>query len=92
MSGLDWRSLPYKSGADLVKGTELAVALVPGTLSRFAIYETRGIDEARLPCLVYRLRDAETVSDADVRQGVRPRIVGTYAEPEQAISAALSLV
>lgn len=91
MSGLIWRPLPYRPGTDLVKGTELAMAFVPGTRSRFAICETRGIDADRMPCLVYRLRDAETVSDAEVRAGVRPKVIGVYPEPEQAIAAAMNL-
>lgn len=88
---LSWRSLPYSSGSFFTKGTELAVAIVPGTLSRFAIYETRGGRDAEgHSTLVYRLRDAATVTLEDVRAGKRPRIVGVFDEPEQAIKAALA--
>jgi hypothetical protein len=87
---LNWHSLPYDPAKFLVKGTEIAQAIVPGTLSRFAIVETRSIGEDRMPALVYRLRDATTVSDADVRAGVRPHVVGVYAEPDLAAAAALA--
>ncbi len=90
MSGLVWRPIAYKPGTDLVNGTELAMAFVPGTLSRFAIYETRSLDTDRMPCLVYRLRDAATVGDEGIRSGMRPAIVGTFADPDQAAAAALA--
>lgn len=88
---LFWRSLPYQPHAFFTKGTELAVAYVPGTLSRFAIYETRGGRDAEgHPTLVYRLRDAATVSDEQLRAGKRAEIVGIFDEPDQAIAAALA--
>lgn len=86
---LNWRSLPYDPAKFLVKGTEIAQAIVPGSLSRFAIVETRSIGQDRMPALVYCLRDAATVSDAQVCAGERPHIVGVYAEPEMAVAAAL---
>jgi hypothetical protein len=89
---LNWRSLPYDPAKFLVKGTEIAQAIVPGTLSRFAIVETRALDASRMPALVYRLRDAATVSDAQVKVGERPHIVGVYAEPDQAVAAALEAI
>jgi len=89
---LAWRSLPYDPAKFLVKGTEIAQAIVPGTLSRFAIVETRALDETRVPTLVYRLRDAQTVSDAEIKAGHRPRIVGVFDEPEKAVDAALNCI
>jgi hypothetical protein len=89
---LSWRGLPYSRDAFLTKGTELAFAYVPGTLSRFAIYETRGgRDEHGHPTLVYRLRDAATVSDADLRAGKRPSVIGTFSEPDEAAAEALRI-
>jgi hypothetical protein len=89
---LSWRGLPYSRDAFLTKGTELAFAYVPGTLSRFAIYETRGgRDEHGYPTLVYRLRDSATVSDADLRAGKRPSVVGTFSEPDEAAGEALRI-
>ena len=72
---LFWRSLcgPYDPKL-LVKGTELSVALT-GKNSRFAIYEVRSRDADGNADLTYRVRDAETVSDDDVKNGVRPKIV-----------------
>lgn len=88
---LEWRGLAYDRAKFFVKGTEFAAAFVPGTGYRFVIYETRGgRDDAGEPTLVYRLRDAETVTLAEVREGKQPAIVGVFAEPEQAVIAALN--
>lgn len=92
MITLEWRPLAYPAGRDLVKGTELASAFVPDTLHRFAVVETRAIDAEGLPCLIYRLRDAETITDSEVREGVKPRVIGTYPEPEDAVSHAYGLM
>lgn len=73
---LNWRTLiGHKNPLFSVKGHELAVALV-GDQSRFALYEVRGAAEADGTWTTfYRLRDAHTVSDAQVAEGVRPRVV-----------------
>lgn len=74
-----WSSIiDSRSPKFLVKGHELAQALVvPGY--RFAIIEVRSqeIDEngVRYPGTRYRVRDAHTVSDADVKAGKRPGVV-----------------
>lgn len=78
---LNWRVLVSSYDPSYtVKGTELAVAFVKG--SRFAIYEVRALEPAPAGSpnryelsLRYRVRDALTVSDAEVRLGTRPRIV-----------------
>ncbi len=82
---LDWHSLPYPAGADLCKGTELAQAIVPGTHSRFAVVETRTREADGFPGVCYRVRDAATVSDADVRDGKRPAIVARFDNANDAV-------
>jgi hypothetical protein len=89
---LSWRPLPYDPARARIKGTEFAQAIVPGTLSRFAICETRALAADGSPDMLYRLRDAQTVSDADVARGIRPHVVGVYKDPQSAVSAALQMV
>jgi len=73
---LEWSPLTTsRDPGFMVKGTELAQAIVPGTRSRFAIVEVRALGADRMPDVTYRVRDAETVSDADVRAGKRPAVV-----------------
>lgn len=84
---LFWRSLPYRQQRFFVRGTELSAAIVPGTLSRFAIYETRCHDAAGMPDRYYRVRDAETVTDDEIRAGKQARIVGpAFADPDAAVA------
>ena len=85
---LNWRSFPYEQSKFLVKGTELAQAIVPDTCSRFAVVEYRTRDADGFPSAAYRLRDAETVSDADIRAGKRPAIVGNFDSLDDAVKAA----
>lgn len=91
MTKLNWHSLPYDASKVLVKGTELAQAIIPGTRSRFAVVETRSMEADGTPGLLYRLRDAETVSDADVAKGIRPHIVGVFPTAEEAVAQALAM-
>ena len=75
---LNWRSLcPSHSPKFLVKGTELSFAIC-GPLSRFAVYEVRSYDAERNADRQYVIRDAETVSDADLKAGKRPAIVARF--------------
>ena len=84
MIALDWRTLPGATGPKaLVKGTELACAVVPETWHRFVLYEVRTLEPAPEGSanryhlsVAYFLRDAATVSDAGLREGKRPAIVG----------------
>lgn len=78
LPALDWRSLPYPAGADLIKGTALAQAIVPGTRSRFAVVEVRTREADGFPGVRYSVRDAHTVSDADIRDGKTPREVARF--------------
>jgi hypothetical protein len=73
---LSWKTLC--SSADrrfFVKGTELAIAIVPGYRSRFSVTEVRALDAAGFSDVKYRIRDAELISDADVAAGKLPPIV-----------------
>lgn len=76
MFNLDWRSItPSNSHRFLVTGVELNAAYVPGTQSRFMIVETRTRAADGFPDTVYCVRDALTVSDDDVRNGIRAKVV-----------------
>lgn len=35
----------------------------------------------------YRIRDAATVTDAEIRQGVEPRVIGEFATLDEALAA-----
>lgn len=88
---LFWLGLPYAKDRFFVVGTELAVAFVPDTQKRFAVYETRALaDHAGMPVFFYAVRDAETVSDDDIRDGKRPAIVARFDEPNAAAEWAIA--
>ena len=95
---LDWRTIvPSREPAHMVRGTELEVCFPAGFLSRFAIYSVRTVQWIRDRDhwnggygeydVRYRVRDAFTVSDADVKAGVRPKIFGEYATLDDALAA-----
>lgn len=84
---LSFRALPYPRDKFLVRGTELAVAVVAGTLSRFAVYEVRtlcGPSAAMQYDRAYMVRDAATVSDEAVRAGQRPKVVARFDDERDA--------
>lgn len=78
----------------LVKGTELANAIIPGFRSRFQLCEHRTLVAAS-PGSQYRyeydreyvIRDAEAINDADVKAGKRPPIIGRYPTMDDATAA-----
>jgi hypothetical protein len=85
---LNWRTVtPSNDRAHLVRGTELESAIPEGFRSRFAVYSIRTVerDTAFTFEVVhqydrrYVVRDAETVSDADVKDGKRPAIIAQFA-------------
>lgn len=81
---MDWRTITTsRSPKFLVKGTELADALY-GPNNRFLIVETRALDEEGHPTVVYRVRDAATVSDWDIKNGNYSRVVATLDTLEDA--------
>ena len=76
MTHLDWRPLlTSRDRSFVVKGHELAQALIPDTQSRFALVEVRCLDAEGNLDVRYRVRDAATVSDDEVRRCVRPKVV-----------------
>jgi hypothetical protein len=82
-AALSWRTVTHsQSDRFLVAGTELSKAIVPGTLSRFQLCEIRTYDRGEdFPHgRRYAIRDAATVSDADVREGKRPAIVASFRD------------
>lgn len=73
---LNWKTLVGSNDPKrYVKGTELEVAFPEGFQHRFAIYSVRTLDRDGTCDARYRVRDASTVSDADVRSGKRPAVV-----------------
>lgn len=90
---LQWRTLtPSRSRASDIKGAELSAAIIPGTLSRFQLIAVRAYDAERMPEQVYVIRDADTVTDAEVRAGVRPAVVWRGRNEEEGVAWALGLV
>lgn len=85
---LNWRTVtPSNDPRHLVRGTELESAIPDGFQSRFAVYSVRTVE--RDPSFTfehvmqydrrYVVRDAATVSDEQVREGVRPAITAQFA-------------
>jgi hypothetical protein len=83
---LDWRTkVSSMDPKFMVKGTELATAMC-GQNGRFQICEVRALDADRMPGVRYRVRDALTVSDQDVRDGKRSEIVQDVATLDEAVA------
>jgi len=82
---LQWHSLKYKPEQFFVKGTELNQALA-GANKRYALIEVRCYDKDRNPELLYRVRDAATVSDEQVLNGVRPKVVFESLNYDEALN------
>lgn len=72
MVALDW--VVVTPAPPRVKGHETAYAYVPGSHCRFAIYEVWAWNGEYLYTR-YRVRDAATVSDAQLREGKRSAVV-----------------
>jgi hypothetical protein len=70
----------------MVKGQELSVAIVPDCLSRFAISEVRVYNPDGFPDRAYAVRDASSVSDAEVRAGKRSRVVARFPDEAAAVA------
>lgn len=75
---------PSNSPKFMVKGTELNYMLA-GANSRFAIVEVRSYDKDRNADRMYAIRDANTVSDEDIKNGVRPKIVAWFSFEDDAL-------
>lgn len=88
MSALRWRTLVRERDSRfLTKGTELANAVVPNSLHRFVLCELRAYpDGYGAPDREYAVRDAHGVTDAQVRDGVRPPIVSRHPTEAEALA------
>jgi hypothetical protein len=85
MSG-EWRNVTKSNDPKfLVKGTELNTK-VCGRLSRYQLCEIRSYEDNGFPDRIYYVRDAHTISDADIRDGVRPKIVATFKTQNEAMN------
>lgn len=86
---LNWHTLcGFNSPKFTVKGTELSVAVPDGCNSRFAIYMVRRVTftkEGNEYDIGFYVRDAHTVSDDDVKRGIRPKIVGHFESDDEAL-------
>lgn len=78
---LNWRSLECPVNRYLVKGSELAVAIV-GPQSRFAVYEVRTREVDGFSGTRYVVRDAALISDAAIKSGTRPPVVFSSDDPQ----------
>lgn len=93
----NWRTLcPTNDPKHLVRGTELESCIPDGFLSRFRIVSVRTVgwerDDTSLSGgytvhdVKYRVYDAASVTDAEVREGIKPRSVGDFPTLEAALS------
>jgi hypothetical protein len=83
---LNWRNItPVGNPKFWVRGTELNNALC-GPQSRYQICEIRVYDKDRNADRAYTVRDAATVTDEEVKQGIRPKIVANFDDDLQAIA------
>lgn len=83
---LNWKFItPSNSPKFMVNGTELNQALC-GNNSRFAIVEVRAYDASMNADRRYVVRDAATVSDAEIKAGIRPKIVANFNYEDEAIN------
>lgn len=87
MASLNWRSSEYDPSKVLHRGTELATSLC-GAHSRFQICDVRAYDPDSKTYTghTYAVRDAATVTLAQVADGVRPSVVGWFEDLDEAIT------
>lgn len=77
-----WRSANAQPDKVLVKGTHLATGFVVGHGNRFGIYETRSREADGSAGTIYHVRDADGLTDTDMRAGKLAPIVFTDSDPE----------
>jgi hypothetical protein len=83
---LNWRTITSSTSPKfLVKGTELATAQY-GPHGLFQLCEVRTLGADGFPDVRYVVRNALTVTDAEVREGIRSRIVHHAATLDDAIA------
>jgi hypothetical protein len=82
-----WRNVtPSNHPKFFVNGTELNTLLVPGTNSRYQLCEIRCRGADGFPDRRYAVRDAATVTDAQVREGKRSEIVAWFDHEDSALN------
>lgn len=82
-----WRTITgHRSPKFFVKWTELAIQLV-GPHFRFSISEVRMPNAAGEASNIYQVRDAHTVTDAELRAGGRAKVIATVDTYDEAIAA-----
>lgn len=93
---LEWRTVTSANDPKyLVRGTVLSSAYVPNCRKRFLIEEVRSqewdaVDNRHYSSTAYRLRDAETITDADVRSGKSSEIVFRSDDLDLCLSRAVA--
>lgn len=83
---LNWKTkTPSTSGQFLVKGAVLSTAKF-GPHGRFLVEEARAYDADGNADREYRVRDASTVSDADIRAGKPSQIVSRTSDYDELLA------
>lgn len=83
---LDWRTIcPSNDAKHLVRGTELEYCIPDGFLSRFRIVSVRTVKYGEYDCR-YRVYDASTVTDAEVKAGIKPRSIAEFATLDETLA------
>ncbi len=96
---MEWRTIcPSNDPKHLIRGTELESCIPPGFLSRFRIVSVRTVNRKHSSEVLggryleydcrYRVYDAATVTDAEVRAGITPRSIGEF-DTLEAVAAAI---
>ncbi len=76
MSDVNWKVIrDHRDPHFMVKGYVLAQAIYPDSGHRFMIEEVRAMNADRSMGIRYYIRDAHTVSDVDLKAGIRSRVV-----------------
>ena len=74
-TALEWRMTDVPAEKRRVKGTILARAIFPVENCRWAVEEVQMYDEQRLPLPLFRVRDAMSLTDAEIRANKLPDVV-----------------
>jgi hypothetical protein len=83
---LEWKTItPSNHHRYMVVGCEIDQAIVPNCLSRYAIVMVRRYDSERNADLGYSIRDANTITDEDIRNGKRPKQIAYFLYEDEAI-------
>lgn len=95
---LDWRTIQHANRDQrYVRGTELDYCFPDGFLHRFKIVSVRTVNREDNPSYAdgrtmltydvkYRVYDAATVTDAEIKQGIAPRSIAEFATLDEALA------